>query len=578
MHVLAEPRQARDLELPARLATIVGSRNVKTGDRATGPYRRGFRCGDGPVLAVVLPGSLVEQWRVLKECVLAGVIVIAQAANTGLTGGSSPHGTYDRDVVVINLMRIKGLHIIADGEQVVCLPGTTLTELEQDLRPLGREPHSVIGSSCIGASVFGGVCNNSGGALVRRGPAYTQLSLHAQIDRDGCLQLVNHLGIALPTDPELALAQVEQGRFSPEDVSYPLDRVASDNRYSHHVRQIEEPTPARYNADPSRLYEASGCAGKLMVFALRLDTFPSDGKTTVFYIGSNDPNELTAMRRAILADFQDLPVACEYMHRDARTIAERYGKDMFLAIKWMGASRIPLFFKAKAWIDSAVEYVGLLPRSTSDLLLQFCARLLPRHLPSRLRDFHSRFEHHLILKVSEAGNEEARAFLHGAFPSRSGDFFECTAAEGTDAFLHRFVAAGAAVRYRAIHHRDVEGIVAFDIALRRNDRNWLEALPKPLSTMMITKLYYGHFLCHVFHQDYIIKKGCDVSAIEEQLCSLLDARGAEYPAEHNVGHSYAAKPALVAHYAALDPLNTFNPGIGLTCRDRVRASASTLPN
>ena len=55
-----------------------------------------------PVLAVVRPGSMIEQWRVLQACVAAGVIVIPQAANTGLTGGSTPHGGYDRPVVIIN--------------------------------------------------------------------------------------------------------------------------------------------------------------------------------------------------------------------------------------------------------------------------------------------------------------------------------------------------------------------------------------------------------------------------------------------------------------------------------------------
>ena len=39
------------------------------------------------MLAVVRPGNLVQQWRVLQACVDAGKIVIMQAANTGLTGG-----------------------------------------------------------------------------------------------------------------------------------------------------------------------------------------------------------------------------------------------------------------------------------------------------------------------------------------------------------------------------------------------------------------------------------------------------------------------------------------------------------
>ena len=47
---------------------------------------------------------------------------------------------------------------------------------------------------------------------------------------------------------------------------------------------------------------------------------------------------------------------------------------------------------------------------------------------------------------------------------------------------------------------------------------------------------------------------------------LLDERGAEYPAEHNVGHLYRAKPALKDFYEKLDPCNYFNPGIGQTSK------------
>ena len=144
------------------------------------------------------------------------------------------------------------------------------------LKPLGREPHSVIGSSCIGASVLGGICNNSGGALVRRGPAFTQLALFAQVDADGQLRLVNHLGIALGEIPEEILGRldrgdVEDGRYRPRTAAGPRTGTTST-----HVRDIDADTPARFNADPRRLYEASGCAGKLAVFAVRLDTFPAD--------------------------------------------------------------------------------------------------------------------------------------------------------------------------------------------------------------------------------------------------------------------------------------------------------------
>ncbi|MET3356501.1 UNVERIFIED_ORG: thiamine pyrophosphate-dependent acetolactate synthase large subunit-like protein [Xanthobacter viscosus] len=50
----------------------------------------------------------------------ADKIIIMQSANTGVTGGSTPDGDdYERGVVLINTMRIEGLHLINDGTQVV---------------------------------------------------------------------------------------------------------------------------------------------------------------------------------------------------------------------------------------------------------------------------------------------------------------------------------------------------------------------------------------------------------------------------------------------------------------------------
>ncbi|MEG0057953.1 MAG: D-lactate dehydrogenase, partial [Hafnia sp.] len=53
---------------------------------------------------------------------------------------------------------------------------------------------------------------------------------------------------------------------------------------------------------------------------------------------------------------------------------------------------------------------------------------------------------------------------------------------------------------------------------------------------------------------------------KEKMLALLDTRGAEYPAEHNVGHLYKAKPQLKAFYQQNDPTNTLNPGIGKTSK------------
>jgi D-lactate dehydrogenase len=103
-----------------RLRTIVGSPEVLTGAAQTRRFATGYRFGGGVVLAVVRPRTLVELWRTLNACVEAGVIVIMQSPNTGLTGGSTPNGSYDRGVVLINTLRIRGIHPIDGGRQVVC--------------------------------------------------------------------------------------------------------------------------------------------------------------------------------------------------------------------------------------------------------------------------------------------------------------------------------------------------------------------------------------------------------------------------------------------------------------------------
>ncbi|PVM88378.1 D-lactate dehydrogenase [Caulobacter radicis] len=550
------------------LRTIVGDRHLLVGEGRTRRYRTGFRFGSGAALAVARPGSLVELWRVVNACARGGVIIIMQAANTGLTGGSTPDGdAYDRDVVIVSTTRLDGIHMVRDGTQAICLPGSRLFELEEKTAEIGREPHSRIGSSCIGASIVGGVCNNSGGALIHRGPAYTQMALYARIADDGAVQLVNHLGVRLGEDPETILARLDAGQFTEGEVVDDPARLGSDPRYQDHVREVDADTPARFNNDPRHHFEASGSGGHVVVFAVRLDTFPREERIVDFYIGTNDPGELTAVRRHILGAFQSLPIQGEYIHRSAFRLTARYGKDTFLAVRHLGARHLPRLFALKGRFDSLVSRAPWAPKDLSDRAMQVVAGLFPQHLPARIRDFDERYEHHLILKMGGAGVDEARAFLSDAFPSAQGAFFECTPDEGDRAFLHRFAVAGASIRYRALHRDEVEDFVALDVAHRRNDEDWDEKLPADLADQIVGVSYCGHFFCHVFHRDYLLKKGRDPQAFEHAMLALLDARGAEYPAEHNVGHLYPAKPALERHYRALDPTNSLNPGVGHTSRN-----------
>ena len=556
--------------LAAALGSVVGTSHVRSKDRHTRYYRSGFRSGSGVADAVVFPGTLLEQWRCLQVCVDAGAAIVMQAAKTGLTEGSTPSGDeYGRPVVIINVTRLKGITLLDGGRQALVKAGATLRELEHELATVDRAPHSVIGSSGIGATVVGGIANNSGGALCKRGAAYTELSLYARVNDEGELELVDDLGIdGLGDTPEEILTRLEHGDFSTDGVNG-LDIAASDRTYATRVRHLDAPVPSRYNADPLRLHGVSGSAGKVAAFAVRVDTFAVPKETRAFLLGTDDPEALAALRRSILSSFAHLPEMAEYLDRSTFECAERYGKDVFLAVKHLGTRRLPKAYAFKARAEHALNRIPFLPDYLPDRVLYRLSRLLPKHLPERMRRFGIDHEHFLILVVADDAIEETTRYLDDVWRRTPGcDVLECDDREHEAVLLHRFAAAGAALRYQTIRHRRTEEVLALDVALLGRDTDWVGEPTGDTAEGLDRMLSYGHFLCHVFHRDYIYVRGTDLNSRKAALLERLTDDGAKYPAEHNVGHLYEADDSLRTFYTELDPTNTFNPGIGKTHKSR----------
>ena len=546
--------------------SFIGKKFVITNKWHKQPFINGWRYGSGDALVVLKPGNLLELWRILELCVSNDFIIIMQAANTGLTGGSTPYGNdYDRPVVIINTLRINDIQIINNAKQIIALSGSTLYDLEKKIKPFNRDPHSVIGSTSIGASIVGGVCNNSGGSLVKRGPAYTELALYGKLNKDGSLELINELGINLGENPETILYNLQNKNYKQEDIIY-NEKLASDNKYSEIVRGINEDTPARYNSDNRLLYGASGSSGKLVVFAVRLDTYPKPKKNKVFYLGTNNPDVFWKIRRDILSKFKNLPTLGDYLHRDCYDAAKKYSKDNFIVIEKLGTNFLPTLFELKRNVDIIATKLKFLPDKFSDRLMQFLSLFFPNHLPKRMEQFRDRFEHHWIVEMSDEGIDEAREYFDRFFKDYDGDFFECNEKEGKKASLHRFVSASAIARYHALNHNEVGGMMSLDVAFPRNEKEWFEQLPVEIDKQIEKKFYYGHLFCHVQHQNYILKKGVNSEKLKKEILQSYNIRGAEYPAEHNVGHEYLAKDSLINFYKLLDPTNTFNPGIGISSK------------
>ena len=550
----------------SEIKKISGSKYIITEDWRKQPYSKGWRYGKGNAFAVVKPGTLIEIWKILELCVKEDIIIIMQAANTGLTGGSTPYGDdYERPVIVLNTMRIDDIHIINDGKQIIGLTGSTLYNLEKILKPYKREPHSIIGSTSIGASIIGGICNNAGGSLVQRGPSYTQMALYAKINKNKKLELVNELDINLGSSPEEILSNLQNKNYKKSDIKN-TGKLGSDDKYSEIIRKINEDTPSRFNSDSRLLYGASGSAGKLAVFAVRLDTYRSPKENKVFYVGTNDPDVFWKIRRDILSKFKALPTLGDYLHRDCYDAAKKYSKDTFLVIERLGTTFLPTLFELKRRVDILAKKLKFFPDNFSDRLMQFLSNFWPNHLPKRMENFRDLYEHHWVIEMSDEGIVEAEKYFSEIFKNQDGDYFICNEFESKKASLHRFVSASAIGRYHILNSKNHGDMMSLDIAFPRNEKNWFEKLPKEIDELLEMKLYYGHLFCHVLHQNYIVKKGVDGDELKKKLLKIYDKRGAEYPAEHNVGHEYHAKPSLLNFYKQLDPTNRFNPGIGKTTK------------
>ncbi len=545
-----------------KIINIVGKNNFFIDEKEKTPYITGWRTESGECEFVVLPNSLLNMWNVLKLCIENNKYILMQAANTSLTGGSTPNGKYNKGLVIINTTKLKTIIPIKNGNQILAFPGSTLYDLEKKIKPYNRAPHSEIGSSCIGASVVGGVCNNSGGALIKRGPAYTELSLFASVNINGELELQNKLGVELGNSPEDILKNLDNNNFNDENIKNSNSKASSTD-YKNIIKDINANSPARYNADSKRLYDASGCSGKLAVFAVRLDTFKKENKERTFYYNTNNPHDLTILRKKILTEVDELPIYAEYMHNDAYEVSKKYGKDAFYLIYYLGTSTMPFFYKTKSKLERFFKNSRFFSHRTLDLLLNALVKILPNHMPKLFDNLNKDYKHHLILKCDQRIYNDVLKVSKNIFAeNNNNNFLICNSRESKKLTLNRFVFAGASARCANLSKQANPELLPLDVALKRNDDNWFHDISIDSKEDVLKTLTVAHFFCLVFHREYVIKKGKDNNKVKNKLLRWFDKIEAKYPAEHNVGHMYEADDNLRKFYQRLDPTNTFNPGIG----------------
>jgi FAD/FMN-containing dehydrogenase len=146
------------------LARVLGEGSIVRSSRDAEKYERGYRYGAGRALAVVRPATVAELSEVVRYCFRRELKMVAQGANTGLVGASTPDASGDQ--LVVSLDRLRGVESLDVHNRTACvLAGTRLSELN---REAGR--HELFYPIDVGSdpSLGGMVATNTGGSRLLR--------------------------------------------------------------------------------------------------------------------------------------------------------------------------------------------------------------------------------------------------------------------------------------------------------------------------------------------------------------------------------------------------------------------------
>ena len=552
--------------LRSELEVIVGKENVMCSGRKLAAYTTGSRIGKGDALAVVQPGTLKETVRALRACVKAGVIVIPQGRNTGLTGGSVPRSDKcNRPTVVISTVRLNKVHAIGNNH-LLCCGGVGIYDLSLIAKSMKRESHSVLGSMFLNPTVSAGIAFGSGGTQIRKGPSYTEQAIWCRVNAQGEVEVINTIdGASGSTEDEL-LDNIEKGYVSPALNSTSPAPTSDAKRYAQHVCELDN-SVSRCNADTSGI-DPCRSEGKVFILASVHDTFPEAHRKSTYWISCRDFTTAQALRQQVLLhNPADLPISCEYMDRDSIDVVDTAGRVLCGVISYLGiGDKLSSLWSAKLMVESIPLPVC---KTLPDKLLYYMNGFMPPALPPRIQAASKTYDHHILVTLGEFGDgslqraeERLQAFVENH--SENIVLHRCTADETNQATYFRFAAAPAFRTYCV--GKDIQGI-SIDYALRKNDMmipNITDALVKSsgVDCAPVCRMRYSHFGCNVVHEDIAFLPSADAHACQMGIKKIIEGRGGRLPAEHGHGTEYVAPPGVQARWKSMDPCNVLNAGVG----------------
>jgi FAD/FMN-containing dehydrogenase len=156
-----------ETSLRGALAAIVGDPHVLAGASDTAPYLTDWRRQySGSAVCVVRPASTAEVSGVVRLCAEAGVAMVPQGGNTGLSGGSVPAGA--KRQIVLSLSRLNRIRELdALNDTITVEAGCVLAEVQRAASEADRL--FALSLAAEGSCQIGGnLSTNAGGVNVLR--------------------------------------------------------------------------------------------------------------------------------------------------------------------------------------------------------------------------------------------------------------------------------------------------------------------------------------------------------------------------------------------------------------------------
>ena len=154
-------------DLIDQLKSVVGPSGYLEGTADTDPYCVSWRDGwQGATPIVLRPKTTEEVSQIVKLCAEAGVAIVPQGGNTGLTGGGQPHD--DMSEVVLTTARMNEVkEIDLENDTITVEAGVILQKIQELARDNDRLFPLSLGAEGT-CQIGGNLATNAGGTQVLR--------------------------------------------------------------------------------------------------------------------------------------------------------------------------------------------------------------------------------------------------------------------------------------------------------------------------------------------------------------------------------------------------------------------------